>query len=129
MKLEVPIRKVEVFTSEDGRKIETHTYVQTVDREVDTQEKIEFYPKDKVVYFGISPNPNGPQVKFQIQDATSLNDAFEKYIPLWEQIAVELNKQIQAQQSKIITANDMDLKKMDQALGHKEDLVNGLGNL
>ena len=109
---QVPIRKVETFSAEDGRTIEKHTLVQTIETDLNTDETIEFN-KTQEIYYGISPIENAP-FKFIIEGATSLEDAFVKFIDVFSQIHSQIQKNITEQMNNSIqTATAEDLKAID----------------
>jgi len=111
MKFQVPIRKIEVFTAEDGRSIERHTLQKTIETDLDTEEKLDFSTEQEL-YFGVSPLQNA-SFKFRIEGASSLEDAFEKYIAVWETVYNEIQKQMLEQRGSIQAATPADLEEIE----------------
>ena len=95
MKIKVPIRKVEVFISDDGRTIERVTYLQDIETDINTEKEI-IFEKNNIRYFGISPVDeyldkaiitSSERIRFPIYDVNNLEEAFAKYIEIWQLVS------------------------------------------
>lgn len=99
MKHNVPIRKIDTFISEDGRRIDKCILHTTVDTDINTDEEIEFN-NEEVLFVGYepmdelidSPYSEKERVKFPISGAKTIEDAFDKYIDIWLQVDKFLDK-------------------------------------
>jgi len=111
MEIKIPIRKIEIFQAEDGRKIEQHTTQFAMKIEVDKiPENNDIDLSDKV-YFGVAnlDTPMGPQeIKFPIE-AKNLKEAFSNFIDNLNLMVKELEKA----HSQISTASQHDLQMID----------------
>ena len=116
MKIKIPIRKIEIFQAEDGRKVEQHTTQFNMEVEVTNSENNNIDLSDKV-YFGVAnlETPIGPQeIKFPIK-AKNLKDSFINFID-------ELNlmvKDLEEAHNQISTASQHDLQMID-AMSNKK---------
>ena len=106
MKYVIPIRKVNVYQSEDGRKIEEHKTKLSVIEEIDIDKnEIDINVKD-IIYIGVATIPtymsmNTQEIKFPVE-ADSLKEAFEKF-------ELSLQKVFEESESQIIHASQSDL--------------------
>ena len=122
----VPLRRKEIYQSDDGRYVEMFTKVAEVEEtkneenETETEGNEEYSPVEKI-FVGVAHIPVGQQVKeikFEIPDATTIEEAFDKYHDLAYGAAQEFMKMLQESmmknQSKIITADSGALQEIDQ---------------
>ena len=120
----VPFRHKKTYQSDDGRYIEVFTKageLQEIEVEKGENEKNEEYSPAEKIFIGVAHIPVGPQmkeIKFEIADASTIEDAFSKYHDLAYAAAEEFMKMLQESiiknQSKIVTAGSGDLQALDQ---------------
>lgn len=109
----VPLRKMEVYQADDGRRVEVFTkqdvipYLKRQEQDDDSPE----FSDVPNIYIGIvhvMTNFGPKEIKFQIPDVTCVKDAFAKYYALADDAVHDLEKKIEEAQreshSKIITA-------------------------
>ena len=95
MNIDIPIREVKMYQSDDGKRIEEHKTVKFINIEVDDSES-ESLSDVELVYFGTASisSPMGPQeIKFPIE-AETLEDAFYEFMPSIEKIMEDMQTQI-----------------------------------
>jgi hypothetical protein len=102
----VPFREMKTFQTDDGRRIEVFYKMGEVSKmksEEDTD--IEFI--EEPVYIGvvhIMTDVGPKEIKFEIGDATSVEDAFEKY-QIWAEKSIEeIKARFNEARSRIIQA-------------------------
>ena len=108
----VPMRKLDVYQTDDGRRIEVFPIVGSVG--IDTANDEEASVKefsDQTIYVGVVhvPSPSGPQeIKFEIPGINSAEEAFDKYYEFASMAVEEIRKRMQQRQdeqdNQIITA-------------------------
>ena len=111
MKIEIPIRKVEIFQAEDGRKIEQHTTKFVLKTETEEDIDKSEINQDDIVYFGVAhlETPIGPQeIKFPIE-AKNLKEAFINFVENLQEMVKELEKA----HNQISPASQHDLQMID----------------
>jgi len=121
----VPLRRKEIYQSDDGRYVEVFTKINEIGEtkepgEVGDNEQPEYSPAEQV-FVGVAHIPVGPtvkEIKFEIPEATTIEDAFDKYHDIAYGAAQEFMKMLQEnmskQQSKIVTADATALAGIDQ---------------
>jgi len=127
----VPLRKMEVYQADDGRRVEVFNKIDTVpylkrqEQDDDTPE----FSDLSAVYIGVvhvMTNHGPKEIKFQIPHATSIVDAFSQYYTLADEAISDLEKKIEEahrkSQSQVITApasvlNDIEVPGNDE--GHR----------
>jgi len=126
----VPLRHKEIYQSDDGRYVEVYTKINDIEETKepteeestveDSNEKPEYSTAEKV-FVGVAHVPVGPQVKeikFEIPEATTIEEAFEQYHDIAYGAAQEFMKMLQEnmekQRNKIITADAGALQDIDQ---------------
>lgn len=100
MKHNVPIRKMETFVSEDGRKVDKLTLYNKIETDINTLEEIEFKEED-VLFIGYEPMDEviekpyseRERVKFPIKGVETIEDAFDKYIEIWQKVSKCLSEE------------------------------------
>jgi len=124
----VPLRKMEIWQTDDGRRIEAFnktgsvTYIHRED--VGDQEKAPSFNAPDVLYVGVAQigTPQGmKEIKFEIS-ATSVEEAFDNYHENAMIAVEELKKQIlEARQNRqenvvpnIVQATENDLHEIDE---------------
>ena len=103
MEINIPIREVKIYQSEDGKRIEEHKTVKQITVEIEDSE-VDNIDTSSHVYIGIASinSPMGPQeIKFPIE-VDNLEDAFLNFIPTIENLMEEM-------QSHIIDPTDNEL--------------------
>lgn len=134
MPIKVPLRQMEVWQTDDGRRIEVFKKtgdVKYVHREdLGDSGKVPSFNAPDSLFVGVAQigTPQGmKEIKFEI-NAASVEDAFDNYHDNAMVAVEELRKQIlQARdeyQKTIVTANENDLNAIDEA--SKE---HGAGNI
>ena len=119
MKYVIPIRKVNVYQSEDGRKIEEHKTKFSLIEEIDLDKnEIDINVKD-VIYIGVATIPTNmgsQEIKFPVE-ADSLKEAFEKF-------ELSLQKVFEESESQIVRASQSDLDILTRS--NEEDNSSGI---
>ena len=119
MQLKVPIRKVETFVTDDGRKIEKLTFVKNVKTEINTQNAIEFNNTD-VMFYGYSPldenidrpvSLDGNNIKFPITGVSTIEEAFDRYIQIWTKVSEILDKQMDQYKAQLSQEHEKEMIK------------------
>jgi len=121
----VPLRRKDIYQSDDGRYVEVFTKINEIDETKEPGEEAENetpeYSPAEQVFVGVAHVPVGPsvkEIKFEIPDATTVEEAFEKYHDIAYSAAQEFMKMLQEsvtkQQSKIITAPATAMAEIDQ---------------
>jgi len=120
----VPLRCKETYQSDDGRYVEVFTKINEIEEtkepsENKSDEKTEYSSAEKV-FVGVAHIPVGPQVKeikFEIPEATTVEEAFEMYHDIAYGAAQEFMKMLQEnmeqQRQKIVTAPAVSLQEID----------------
>tara|TARA_Y100000310_G_scaffold340961_1_gene438531 strand:- start:6166 stop:6570 length:405 start_codon:yes stop_codon:yes gene_type:complete len=129
LKFNVPIRKKEEFQSDDGRRIETLTKKSSVETELPDEAKEQLdNPIADTVYIGVLTIAFIDGVKekrFYIPDASSLEDAFNKFNGPAAEAIKEVERDAEASEkvsfgreqeedNKIVTASEMDMDAIRQ---------------
>tara|TARA_Y100000310_G_C20701199_1_gene830034 strand:- start:62 stop:460 length:399 start_codon:yes stop_codon:yes gene_type:complete len=118
MNKQIAIREIKVYQSDDGRKIEEHKITTTVNPPESIDEEYWEHVKDiadkDVLYFGsmlIETSMGNSEVKFHIEGAENLQDAYGKIDAEAEKAMTKIQKEMEQQQNQIVTAapNDMDI--------------------
>jgi len=131
----VPLRKLDIFQTDDGRRIEVftktglikHIHRQNQD-DPESNEVPQFDPSEKIfvgvaqigTMFGLK------EIKFEIP-AKDIDDAFTQYYEYAEAAAEELHRKIlearaqKEQENKIVTASADDLNMINQAAHLNDD--------
>ncbi len=107
MKVIFPVRKVVIYQSEDGVKIEEHKKDFEILRDIDMKREDIDIRKEDIIYLGVIviKSPHGAQeIKFPIE-AKNIKEAFN----LFPEYLDKVIKEIQNAQSSIITASEADL--------------------
>lgn len=116
MEHQIPIRKVNIYQSEDGRKIERHKTILEEIVEIDDQNEIPDFNPNEVIYIGaasLSTDIGIQEIKFPIP-ANSIKDAFSKFVFCLKEI-------LETTENQIIQASESDLNIID-------NLRNNTGN-
>jgi len=111
MKINIPIRKVEIFQAEDGRKIEQHTTKFMSKTEIEENINENEINQNNIIYFGVAhlETPMGPQeIRFPIE-AKNLKEAFYNFVENLNLMVKELEKV----GNQISTASQQDLNMID----------------
>jgi len=121
----VPMRKLDVYQTDDGRRVEVFSICGSVKLDTandDEDEGQEF--SDKTIHVGVVhiPSPAGPQeIKFEIPDVNTPEEAFDKYYEVASLAVEEIKKRWQQKQheaeNQIITAPAEALRTLDQQEG------------
>ena len=103
--IEVPIRKLSSYQSDDGRKIEEWTKTGIVKDQV--EDKVDFEEnKEEIVYVGVLHifTPQGPkEIKFQMPVKT-IQEGFERYVEFGSLAMKEIEAKInERNKKKIVT--------------------------
>lgn len=117
-RIDVPLRKVELFQADDGRKIERYSQVDVVAFPEDSPNKLPEnfqFSKEKYVYVGVVVvgTPMGPkEIKFEIPGVKDNNDLVQAF-SLFHKYAKEATEKLQKkfeearaeiEKQKIVTA-------------------------
>ena len=121
----VPMRKLDVYQTDDGRRIEMFSICGSVNLDTandDENEGQEF--SDKTIYVGVVhiPSPSGPQeIKFEIPDVNTPEEAFGKYYEVASLAVEEIKKRWKQRQeeaeNQIVTAPAGVLKDLEDEEG------------
>ena len=109
MENQVPLRKMEVYQTDDGRRIEAYTYVKDVELVKDSADtngvaETGNFSKEPFVFVGVVHvgTPVGPkEIKFEITDAKTVEEAFGKYYDFAQNAAESLMKRIEDAQRQM----------------------------
>jgi len=107
MKINVPIRKVEDYQADDGRKIEVYTKIGEAETEFKDSENLEeqmSFSEDEVVYMGVLQIQLIDAIRdisFPIEDVNSVNEAFVKFNELAPDFIKQVHATLKAEQSKV----------------------------
>jgi hypothetical protein len=125
-KATVPMRKLEVYQTDDGRRVEVFPIVGSV--ELDTANDEEAAGQnfsDKTIFVGVVhiPSPSGPQeIKFEIPGVGTPEAAFEEYYDFASKAVEEIRKRMAQKQEdeskKIVTAPAGALDALEQGKGN-----------
>ena len=122
MEINVPIREVKVYQTDDGRKIEVYNKRSEVTTEFDDKLKDQIsFPQENLVFIGIAQLgfKTGPQeFKFRINGVNTVEEAFSRYKETAQAAVAELEQKMakQQQSSQLVQASEQDLKNLDQRL-------------
>lgn len=117
------MRRKETYQSDDGRYVEVFTKVGEVEyQQEEGDDETSDFSKDEKIYVGVIHIPVGPslkEIKFEIADVKTLEDAFDKFIKLAQPAAEQFYKLLQEKmtqsQSQIITGVDPSvLQQLDE---------------
>ena len=125
-KATVPMRKLEVYQTDDGRRVEVFPIVGSVELDTANDEEAAGQSfSSETIYVGVVhiPSPSGPQeIKFEIPGVDTPQAAFDKYYDFASKAVDEIRKRmIQRQEEadkKIVTAPAEALKALDQGEGN-----------
>ena len=123
---EVPMRKLEVYQTDDGRRIEVFIICGSVKLDVeDDEDTTDQTFSDKTIFVGVVhiPSPTGPQeIKFEIPGVNRIEVAFDKYYEFAGKAVEEIKKRMQQRQeeaeNKIVTAPAGALNALEQGKGN-----------
>jgi len=126
IKRKTVIRKMEVFQSDDARRIERWEPVSKTEMRPDVEpEEIEGMQEDQPLYVGIMvigfPGMPPKEARFAIPGVSSIEEAFEKYDGLAQETAEEVEQQFKEyvaqnqQGGKIAVAPAEALRHLDNA--------------
>ena len=129
-KIMVPIRQLEVYQLDDGRRIEVFRrcgevpFITRKDEEKPA-EPPNFSNSEEKIYIGVlyvmMQTGSTGEIKFPIQGVTSLEEAFNKWHDVAEQAAQQYTKDKQERldklQNQIVTASPEALQQIDNASG------------
>jgi len=106
--VEVPIRKLNSYLSDDGRRIEEWTKVSVVKEQVEEKDAANMdFAKDEVVYVGVVhifvPNGGPKEIKFQMPVKT-VQEGFEKYVEFANLAMKEIEAKINEANKKKVVA-------------------------
>jgi hypothetical protein len=117
--MNVPVRKVEVFQTDDGRKVEVYTKISET-ASMKGSEKTEV-SKENVIYAGVVHvgTPIGPkEIKFEIEGAKTLEEALNKYYDFANDAAKKLMEKFEEArkeaENQIVTAPAGALNEIDK---------------
>ena len=103
MELKVPLRKLEIYQAEDGRRIEVYTKRSEIPTEFDDKiaSQIKFVP-DPVLFLGVAvTNPKtGQEIKFRIPNVNTAEEAVMKYKEALDFTMKELEKRAEAEKKR-----------------------------
>ena len=111
--VEVPMRRKDVFQTDDGRRIEVFTKIDSipyVNKSDSVEEEAPEFLEVEDIYIGKVQvyTPMGPrEVSFRIEDVSTIKEAFDKYFDFANVAVDNLKKQLEeaeAKDNKIITA-------------------------
>jgi len=112
----IAIREVKVYQTDDGKKIEEHKTIlkckPSSPIEEDDWEQIKDIVDKDNLYFGcmtVQTPMGSSEIKFHIEDAINLIDAYEKIEEHSEKAITQLKQDISDHQNQIVTANPGDL--------------------
>jgi len=122
----VPMRKLEVYQTDDGRRVEVFPIVGSVALDTDNDEEFAGQNfSDKTIFVGVVhiPSPSGPQeIKFEIPGVDTTEAAFDKYYDFVSKAVEGIRKRmIQRQEEadkQIITAPAGALDAIDKGEGN-----------
>jgi len=125
-KATVPMRNLEVYQTDDGRRVEVFPIVGSVELDTANDEEAAGQSfSSETIYVGVVhiPSPSGPQeIKFEIPGVDTPQAAFDKYYDFASKAVDEIRKRmIQRQEEadkKIVTAPAEALKALDQGEGN-----------
>ncbi len=123
MEKNVPIRRVEIYHADDGRRIEKyirHSEVLTQYDDKMDEDALQF-SEDQITYLGILQIDDGlgtRELRFEISGADSEEAAFGKFndvaSPIIKEIYESQKKQQDEEQQEIIPASEADLNAIDR---------------
>ena len=123
MKMNVPIRRVEDYQSEDGRRVQVYTKVGEVETEFVDDEDVEEHldiSKEQVVYMGVLQlqfATSSRDLPFLIPDATSIADAFNKFNDIAKGVTEDVYEKLREEQNQVVPASEMDLGAIENIVG------------
>lgn len=119
----VPVRKMSVYQTDDGRRIEAFEKVSTVpfDTRSEEDDAINNFEQKTTIYVGAVPimTSKGPrEIKFEIENANTIEEAFAGFFPAAEKTMESLNAQQKAmeeqmQEPRIVPAPAQALKDLE----------------
>lgn len=132
--MNVNLREVRTYISDDGRKIEVHSSCGKVDYNTDDKEEIEILnkiPESSFVFgFTYIKTNNGPrEIRFHIptdKDKSGddlINQAFDKFVSVAKEFIKKIEEEqrdyinkLREQKDKIVTASANDLKMIEDGI-------------
>ena len=119
--MKVLVRRKEEYQSDDGRQIEVFTKIKEIEAIKDAVDEDAQFSNAEVVYIGSARIPLGNQareIKFEIPNCKSIEEAFERYYGLAESAAGEfyriLQEKMEQNNSKIEIAGANTLHELDE---------------
>ena len=121
----VPMRKLDVYQTDDGRRVEVFSICGSValDTANDDEDSGQNF-SDKTIYVGVVhiPTPDGPQeIKFEIPDVEAIEEAFDKYYDVASVAVEEIKKRWKQRQeemeNQIVTATPDTVRAIEQGQG------------
>ena len=109
MENKVPLRKMEIYQTDDGRRIEAYSHVKDIELVKDSADTegvatTEGFSKEPFVFVGVVHvgTPVGPkEIKFEITNAKTIEEAFLKYYDFAQEAAESLMKRIEDAQRQM----------------------------
>jgi hypothetical protein len=127
--MKIPMRKKEIYQSDDGRYIEVFTKTGEVDFQQEKDEEIPEFPGNETIYVGVIHIPVGPslkELKFEIANVKTVEEAFGKFIELAQPAAEQFYQMLQEKmaQSQLVTSADPSiLKQLDEQQQKKGKII------
>jgi hypothetical protein len=119
----VPLRQLEVFQTDDGRRIEAYTRIKDIapGRPNEPEADDNKYEQNETIYVGhiqfMHPQYGPQELKFHMEKATTLDQACEMFFEHAQESVKkveERRKAAEQQESKIISAPAEALSALDQ---------------
>ena len=124
----VPMRKLEVYQTDDGRRVEVFPICGSValDTANDDDEEAGQNFSDKTIFVGVVhiPSPSGPQeIKFEIPGVDTPEAAFDKYYEFASRAVEEIRSRMKQKQE------EMDRQIVTAPAGALDALKQGEGSI
>ena len=128
--MKVPVRRKEVYQTDDGRHVEVFTRINEIEALPDTEESQ--ISQEETIFVGSAHIPLGAQsreIKFEIPECKTVDEAFGKYYELAEAAAEEFYKMLQEKmiehnnKSKIAVAGAGALQELNEMQEEKGKLI------
>lgn len=123
----IPLRQLTVYQLDDGRRIEEFRKVGVVEETIDeTKQQVPTFTDLSSIFVGVVhvQTPLGPkEVKFEIDGAANINDAFGRYIEMAHAAIKTLQERINQQARQVQAAPAGALQALERAQQQNGGLI------
>ena len=120
MKINIPYRKVDIYESDDGRRVHVYTKQGELETEFSDNEELPEQldiSKEEVLYMGLLQLQfidGNRDIPFVIPEATSVDDAFHKFNEVAPGIINDIYEKEKASENQVVPASETDLMAIDE---------------